>query len=213
MNLRFKNSFIIGILFLLPIIFTLFMIRTISGVFDVWNPLFRFLSLPDSLHGLFAILLSIIFIWIIGLFLTSPFFDRYVGSRIPVFRKIWGTLKIISERMLFVSKGGYQRVVYEAFGKGSELWRPAFVVGKTSYRMPDGAKRKMLVIAQNPPNIFDPLLIPPKDTLIVDNGIQDVLLYIASGGFMSPPELSLREWTEKSLDEIPEFRGNRPPAP
>ncbi len=117
-------------------------------------------------------------------------------------------MRSIAKRVIFISHGGYKRVIYEQHGRGHGRWRPAFVIGKTIFKYTEGGKKReelMLVIITPQLQIPDPVWIAPEDTKIVAGGIGSIGLLMLSGGFVNPDDLNLENWTQEKYDEIPEY--------
>ncbi|MEX0877589.1 MAG: hypothetical protein WDZ40_01840 [Candidatus Spechtbacterales bacterium] len=158
--------------------------------------------IPHVLYAPVSVLLTLFAAYLVGVVVTTSAAD-WLLSRVFLVRKVWSVVKVITDRITFVFKGGYKRVVYEHFGADTKRWRPAIVIGRTMFHNPDGTQEPMLIVNQPPPNVFDPLWIPAKDTRIIEDDVKTFSLYIFSGGFVNPADLHLSYWTEEEYEEIP----------
>lgn len=179
----------------------------VLNILNIWSPLFAQLGIDPLYHMSLAVVSTFLVMYIVGFVVTHPRVNRILKN-IPLIKNAWNIIKNITDRLLFISRGGYKRVVYELYGYETKRYRPALVIGRTVFMNPDGTKQNMLVIAQPPPNIFDPLWVPMEETKIITNPIGDLGLYIASGGFVSPPQLDLMDWTEEEYHAIPKIKNS-----
>lgn len=206
---RLKESFIAGTIFLVPLLAIYIIVRTaINGVLGVWEEIFIRFFLGQYYSPLFAFFLTAVLIYGIGFFVTSPFCNRTAGeflAKIPIVNKPWNVVRSITKRVRMIAGGEYRQVIYEQFGRGTNRWKPAFIIGKTVFHNANGQERLMLVIAGSVLSLPDALWIPPEDTKIVRGGIKNTGLFILSGGFVNPEQLELEEWTKEKYSQIPEI--------
>lgn len=202
MRSSLKEHLFLGFLMSIPILIILYVWKVVMGFLDIYNSFFRWAELPRELYTPVAIILTFLGMYGLGLFMKSRKVNSFMIHIRPI-RNWWLFVKNIADRLSFISQGGYKKVFYEAFGPGTRRWRPAIVVGRTIF--PDGNKKKrMLVVSQTPPNIFDPLIIPYEDTRIFTGTNKEFALYLGSAGTINPPEHFLEKWSPEEYEEIPD---------
>lgn len=218
-ELKIKDSLIVGAILSVPVLVTYFSIKMIIGLMNFWGEeVFVRLSIEKYYLGIIGPILTGLVIYFAGRVIISDLFDKTAGKimkRLPLIAGIWLTIKRMSKRIRLIAKGGYKRVVYEQYGKGSKRWKPAFVIGKTTFtekiavksdKKERMVKRIMLVISTPNFSFPDSVWVPPEETKIVSGGISGIGFFILSGGLVNPDNLDLEEWTgEKLENEIPEY--------
>lgn len=200
-----KESMVVAIIFLIPAAFVYFLYKSIVNFLNFWETIFELANVGRFYSSFSAIVLTVILLYILGRVLISKSLDWFM-RHMPILRKVWLVIGSVLDKLLLTVRGGYKRIMYEHVGMGTEIWSPAFVVGKTIFNDPKtNEKRKMLVIVPAriviPPTSF---WIPAERTRIVDMSLKVLWSYVLSGGLINPDYSNWEEWTEKKYNEIPD---------
>lgn len=199
-NLR--KNFITGLVVLLPLIITLYLL----GLFINWAD--QILGVPLSLIFLggrripgLGLLISFIIIVFVGNFASVMFFkniyrwlEEKLLFRIPLVKNIYSSAKQIND-ILFLQKytGTFRRVCAVEYPRQG-LYSIGFV---TNASFPEVQKK----IGQKLLNVFVPstptpatgflILVPEDDVILLDLTLEEAIKLVVSGGVLSP---SLKEF-------------------
>lgn len=219
---RLLESLIVGTVLLIPVLATYFFLKMAIGFMDFWREVFLKFAIEEYYFGIMGLFMTLLVVIFIGYIATSNLLNGKFGKllmvlldgllmRIPFINKVWEIIKKCwrairqaAKRIMLILKGGYKRIIYEQYGRGTKRWKPAFVIGKTVFET-GKSKKAMLVIITPNLSLPDAMWIPPEDTKIIGGGVSKIGLFILSGGFVNPDLLSLEEWTEDKYNEIPEY--------
>jgi len=200
--LRFLgDNFITGVIVILPVILTVLILRFIIIKLNLilLNPLLNYLApyfpaeQPRVILAKTLMFIGVILsIGIIGLttriFIvrkTLLFFERIL-YRLPMIRKIYGTIKDISSALLGKRKGVFKRVILIEYPRKG-IYSIAFVTSELDSE-PSQKTQKELISAYVPttPNptsgIF--LLIPKEETIPLDMSVEQGLKMVISSGII-----------------------------
>lgn len=194
-NLR--RYFFAGLLVFLPLVITLWFLSWIIGLMDgLLNVLPSWVHpnfyLPFAIPGLGA-LFTLGLILFLG-FLTTGVATRKLLAvwdgllvRIPVFRGIYTAVQKLVETFLGQSNSGRQVVLIEYPRKG--IYTIGFAMGPAWNVLEKVSEDRLLNIfvptTPNPTSGFY-LLVPEKDVVPLEIGMEDALKLIASGGLITP---------------------------
>jgi uncharacterized membrane protein len=193
-----KKYFITGLLVLVPLVVTFWLLSTLIHTLDQsllllpesWSPqkLFGF-----SIAGLGA-LLTIAVIFITGIIATNFFGQQLVLlweellSRVPVVKSIYSSVKQVSDTIFSDSGNAFRKALLVEYPrKGS--WTVAFLTGQ-----PEGDVKNHLIgeyvsvyvpTTPNPTSGFF-LMIPKSDVVELDMTVDQALKYIISMGTVAP---------------------------
>lgn len=185
---KLKNYFITGLLVLIPIGLTIYILKILIGLVEDFSPI----KLPIPGMGL---------IITIGIVLGTGFVAKSVfGSwlvdfgenflyRIPIVKNIYQGAKQLSNA-IFAPKGDKFRsvVLLEYPRKG--IYSMAFVTGDTKGAMQDRTKKKMINVfvptTPNPTSGFF-LMVPESDVVTLDLTVEEAFKILISGGLYHPP--------------------------
>ena len=193
-----RKYFITGLLILVPLAITLWVLNLIIGTMDQsllllpedWRPkaLFGF-----NIPGLGTILTLLIVL------LTGVATRNFVGkqvvqawelllNRIPVVRSIYSSVKQVSDTLFSSSGNAFRKAVLVQYPRQG-AWTIAFMTG-----VPGGDVRNHLVgdfisiyvpTTPNPTSGFF-LMVPRADVIELDMNVDEALKYIVSMGVVSP---------------------------
>lgn len=187
MKTHLKNYFITGLLVIIPISLTIYIL---VFLIKFLNSLLPFYFLP---YGT-GILLTIIIVTIVGFMTNNILGKRFIDmgeniiSNIPLVKNVYNAVKQISDAMFTSRSKGFSRaVLIEYPRKGTYV--VAFVTGIAEERLQDKTKRKVINLfvptTPNPTSGFY-LMIPEEDMISLDMSVEDAFKLVVSGGMVSP---------------------------
>ncbi|HEY8027251.1 MAG TPA: DUF502 domain-containing protein [Burkholderiaceae bacterium] len=193
-----RKYFVTGLLILVPLIITLWVLSTVIGTLDqsllLLPPQWR----PDTLVGFHIPLLGTIFTLLI-VFFTGLAARNFIGNqvlrgwellltRIPVVNSIYSSVKQVSDTLLSSSGNAFRKAVLVEYPRQGS-WTIAFVTG-----VPGGEVKKHLqgdFISLYVPTTPNPtsgffLMVPREQTIELDMSVDVALKYIVSMGVVAP---------------------------
>ena len=190
-----KNYFFTGILSIIPLAITYFIISKLFTVFS--NPgqkiivhIFPGITIP-FLDIIIGFLLTIIFIYLVGLIVSNVLGRKFyklfesILNRIPLVNYIYNTIKQITETLTVSQKQAFKKVVFIEYPK-TGIWTIALVTGESTDKNGENYYQVFVPTTPNPTSGFMLYLKKEsvKDTkLSVDEGLKIVI----SGGMLAPP--------------------------
>lgn len=211
MRKSLRNYFITGLITLLPLVITIFILvwvfQKLNDLLTRLVPLFTPTLIPSSLMaeagGLISIGIKILtFLIILGAitlfgFFTSrvvgrkilDFLEKRVFFKIPLVSIIYRTVKEINDVFFSGKKYIFKRVVMLEYPRQG-VYSIGFVTAETPVENPtNSSSQTMLSIfiptTPNPTSGFL-VLIPEKDTIPLPMGVQKAFKLIISGGALLP---------------------------
>ncbi len=211
MRKNLRSYFITGLITLLPLVITIFILvwvfQKLNGLLTRLVPLLTPTLLPPSLLAEEGALISggikiLAFLIILGAitlfgFFTSrivgrkilDFLEKKVFFKIPLVSTIYRTVKEINDVLFTGKKYIFKRVVMLEYPRRG-VYSIGFVTAETPVDSPtNSSSQTMLSIfiptTPNPTSGFL-ILIPEKDTIPVPIGIQKAFKLIISGGALVP---------------------------
>ncbi len=200
---RLRNYFLAGVIVLLPVIGTFYVLR---AVFSFLNGLtggivknVRFFGYPTPGLG---VLLTLAVVLLVGL-LANIWLGRRLLSwaeslflRTPLVRGVYGTIKQIVDAFTKSNQTAFKRVVMVEWPRQG-MYTVAFVTGET--RRPqngaaagaggggNGGKFVNVFVATTPNPTSGFLMLVPEDQVIpTDLSVEDGMKMVISGGVISP---------------------------
>ena len=206
---RFRGNFITGIIVILPIAITLWVLRIIYRMINdgMLNPLLKllrpYLTSNYLEYGAKAIIfvLLIMIVMLIGLG-TRILFIRKVFSageklffKIPMIGRVYVAIKQISKAFLGGRKGVFKAPVLVEYPRRG-VYSIGFLTSETMGEIQQKTKKKLL-------NIFVPttpnptsgiLLLTPEDEITrLNMSVEEAMKLVVSGGMVVPPETPQNE--------------------
>tara|TARA_A100001015_G_scaffold1778_1_gene2356 strand:- start:1082 stop:1714 length:633 start_codon:yes stop_codon:yes gene_type:complete len=201
---RLRNYIISGLLFWIPLILTIIVIKFFL---EFINNLVPQEYLPETIFNLdtdipgSGIILLFLIILITGVLVTNILGRRLVIlwekllNRIPGFRNIYNILKKVSDTVLNSSSQSFKKAFLIQYpSKG--IWVIAFQSG--NYR---GEAEK--IIDEKIINLFVPttpnptsgffILIPKKDAFELDISVEDAFKLVISAGVVTPESIKIKD--------------------
>jgi uncharacterized membrane protein len=200
MKARIKNYFITGLLAVIPITVTIYILKVFIGMVDkvlIYLPLKYHPDtyLPFHVPGL-GLIATVAVVFIVGVVTQSLLGRKLIPigewtiSKIPVVRNIYLGIKQLVEAVFVQNSKGFKRVVLvECPRKG--MWLVGFLTGVTKGEVQDKTKERVVnVFVPTTPNPTTGLylLVPEKDVINLDMGVEDAFKLIMSGGIVTPPD-------------------------
>lgn len=196
-----KNYFLTGLLVILPIYVTVYIILFLIRGMDAILKFVPVKYLPETyLHiyipGL-GLILAVILISAVGL-LTRNFAGRrvvqfweLVVDRIPLVRIIYSGVKQLLEAFFLQKTNAFKRVALVEYPRRG-IYVIGFITGETKGEIQSKTDKNMVNVfvptTPNPTSGF--YILAPEDELVILNmSIEDAFKLLISGGIFSPPEV------------------------
>lgn len=201
---RLRNYLISGLLFWIPLILTIIVIKFFL---EFINSLVPQEYLPEAIFNLdtsipgSGIILLFLIILITGILVTNILGRRLVAlwekllNRIPGFRNIYNILKKVSDTVLNTSSQSFKKAFLIQYpSKG--IWVIAFQSG-------DYRGEAESIIGEEIINLFVPttpnptsgffVLIPKKDAFELDISVEDAFKLVISAGVVTPDSVKIKD--------------------
>ena len=201
---RLRNYLISGLLFWIPLILTIIVIKFFLEFVDGLIPQEY---LPEAVFNLetsipgSGIILLLLIILITGILVTNILGRRLVAlwerllNRIPGFRNIYNILKKVSDTVLNTSSQSFKKAFLIQYpSKG--IWVIAFQSG-------DYKGEAESIIGEEIINLFVPttpnptsgffVLIPKKDAFELDISVEDAFKLVISAGVVTPDSVKIKD--------------------
>jgi uncharacterized membrane protein len=194
---KISSWFIRGLITLLPLLITIWLIYFIFSFMDSILGNFITLFIGHPVPGL-GLTITIILIFLVGFFasyiISAQFFKliEELLSRVPIIKSIYFGIKQIND-VLFMQKNAeeYRRAcIIEYPRKG--VWSLGFVTSDAVSEIEVKAKEKMInVFIPNTPTPATGFLVivPAREVVLLEMKIEDAFKYVVSGGVLQPGTL------------------------
>jgi uncharacterized membrane protein len=194
-----KQYFITGLLVLVPLIITAWVISTLIGAMDQSLLLLPVSWRPKAQWGLdipgVGALLTLLIIFVTGVVATNFFGQQLIllwealVARVPVVKSIYSSVKQVSDTLFSDSGNAFRQAVLVQFPREG-AWTIAFITGT-----PGGDVANHLVgdfVSVYVPTTPNPtggyfLMMKRSDIIPLDMTVDAALKYIISMGVVSPP--------------------------
>jgi uncharacterized membrane protein len=193
-----RKYFITGLLILVPLAITIWVLNLIIGTMDQSLLLLPERWRPEALFGFripgVGTILTLLIIFLTGLatrnFIGKRVVHMWEGivTRIPVVNSIYSSVKQVSDTLFSSSGNAFRKAVLVQYPREGS-WTIAFLTG-----VPGGDVRNHLrgdYISLYVPTTPNPtsgffLMVPRADTIELDMNVDEALKYIVSMGVVSP---------------------------
>lgn len=193
-----KKYFITGLLVLVPLVITIWVLKSLIGVMDQ-----SLLLLPDAWHphalfgrdipGLGAIL-TIAIVLTTGVVATNFFGKQLISlwekllNRVPVVKSIYSSVKQVSDTLFSDSGNAFRKAVLVQYPRDGS-WTIAFVTGTPGGDVGNHLNGDYVSIyvptTPNPTSGFF-LMMPKADVIELNMSVDEALKYIISMGVVAP---------------------------
>lgn len=205
MNIKLKKIFLTGLVVMIPIGLTLYILTFIISVMDGLLMIIPRQYHPDTLIGFhipgFGIIVTIMLIFICGLMTKSIVGNRIVRysegllDKIPIVRSIHIAIKKIVGSMVLYRSRSFRKVVLVEFPRRG-VYTVGFVTGT-----PEGEIQRKTVqrcISVYVPTTPNPtsgyfIIFPEDEVIQLDMSVEEAFTLIISGGIVNPPEQLQKE--------------------
>ena len=194
-----KKYFITGLLVLVPLFITVWVISGLVGMMDqslfllpeTWRPKAQ---LGLEIPGMGAIL-TLLIIFFTGVIATNFFGKRLILvweallARVPVVKSIYASVKQVSDTLFSDSGNAFRQAVLVQFPRPG-AWTIAFVTGKPGGDVANhlsGDYLSVYVPTTPNPTVGYFLMLPRADVVELDMSVDEALKYIISMGVVAPP--------------------------
>lgn len=198
---KVKQYLITGLLVLVPLAITAWVLKTIIGFMD--NSL---LLLPNAWHphalfkrdipGLGAIL-TVAIVLLTGMLATNFFGKQLIMlwenllNRVPVVKSIYAGVKQVSDTLFSDSGNAFRHAALVQFPH-SGAWTIAFITGRPGGEVAihlRGEYASVYVPTTPNPTSGYFLMVPKEDIIMLEMSVDEALKYIISMGVISPSDL------------------------
>ena len=195
-----KNCFLTGLLVILPISITVYVIWILIRGMDAILKYIPAKYLPETylqihIPGL-GLILVVILVFVVGL-LTRNFIGRkivHLGEnivdRIPLVRILYTGVKQLLEPLFLQKTNGFKRVALIEYPRRG-VHVIGFVTGESKGEVQNKTSKNMMNVfvptTPNPTSGFY-ILIPEDEVVSLNMSVEDAFKLIISGGIVSPPE-------------------------
>ena len=195
-----KNYFLTGLLVILPIFITVYVILSLIRAMDTILKYIPAKYLPETylqihIPGL-GLILVVILVFVVGL-LTRNFIGRkivHLGEnivdRIPLVRILYTGVKQLLEPLFLQKTNGFKRVALIEYPRRG-VHVIGFVTGESKGEVQNKTSKNMMNVfvptTPNPTSGFY-ILIPEDEVVSLNMSVEDAFKLIISGGIVSPPE-------------------------
>ena len=219
-----RASLLTGLVVVLPIGLTIYLIYTVVGWIDSWIlPLIPFGWRPDQLveyyigpdanfptRGL-GVIVFLIFTVVIG-WIAKGLIGRSVIAqtealvdRMPVVRSVYGGFKQITETFFAKSEKSFERTCLVEFPRPGS-WAVGFVAttakGEIAEKLPSDKKMIAVFLALTPLTSGIILYVPEEDVIFLDMKADDAVKLIVSAGLVAPTPRDLRAALAEKSSQI-----------
>ena len=196
-----RKYFITGLLVLVPLVITLWVLNLIVGTLDgslvLLPPEWR----PESLFGFhlpgFGTLVTLLIVFVTGLVTQNIIGNRVLRlwelllQRIPVVNSIYSSVKQVSDTLLSSSGNAFRKALLVQYPREG-IWTIAFQTGvpqgEVQTHLGEGFMSAYVPTTPNPTSGFF-LLVPASDVIELDMSVDEALTYVISMGAVSPSAL------------------------
>ncbi|OGQ07030.1 MAG: hypothetical protein A2W38_00180 [Deltaproteobacteria bacterium RBG_19FT_COMBO_58_16] len=194
-----KRYFITGLLVMVPLYITVYVLTLIVGFMDnIFNILPMTLRpdtyLPVRIPGQ-GIVFTVIGIFIVGVIATNILGKRLfsIGERmllrVPILRIVYNATKQFMETFFSDERDGFRKVVLVEFPRKG-VYSLGFVTGRAKgefqSKVPEGSISVFMPTAPNPTSGFL-IIIEEADVIPMDMSVEDAFKVVMTGGMVVPP--------------------------
>jgi uncharacterized membrane protein len=196
-----KNYFLTGLLVILPIFITGYVIWFLIKAMDTFLKYIPAKYLPETYLNIYipglGLILVVILILVVGVLTRNiagrtvlQFWDNLV-DRIPLARILHSSVKQLLQAFFFQNSDSFQRVALVEYPRRG-IYVLGFITGESRGEVQEKTNRKMINVfiptTPNPTSGFY-VLVPEEDLMLLDMSVEDAFKLLISGGLVSPNDL------------------------
>lgn len=193
-----KSYFITGLLVLVPLCITIWVLSTLIGLMDQsllllpesWRPEAQF---GRAIPGIGAIL-TLLIVFVTGLIATNFFGRRIIQfweallARVPVVKSIYYSVKQVSDTLFSDSGQAFRKALLVQYPRQGS-WTIGFMTGQPGGDVANHLQGEFVSVyvptTPNPTSGFF-LMMPRADVVELDMSVDEALKYIISMGVVAP---------------------------
>jgi len=197
-----KSYFITGLLVLVPLCITIWVLSTLIGLMDQsllllpesWRPEAQF---GRAIPGIGAIL-TLLIVFVTGLIATNFFGRRIIQfweallARVPVVKSIYYSVKQVSDTLFSDSGQAFRKALLVQYPRQGS-WTIGFMTGQPGGDVANYLEGEYVSVyvptTPNPTSGFF-LMMPKADVVELDMSVDEALKYIISMGVVAPASKS-----------------------
>ena len=196
-----KNYFFTGLLVILPIFITTYVILFLIRIMDAILKFIPVKYLPDTYLPFYIPGLGLIFV-VILVFAVGLLARNIVGrkivhlgenivERIPLVRILYAGVKQLLETIFLQKTDAFKRVALVEYPRRG-TYVIGFITGESKGEVQDKTDKNMINVfiptTPNPTSGFY-MLVPDDELVVLNMSVEDAFKLIISGGIVSPPKL------------------------
>ncbi len=194
-----KRYFLTGIVVLIPLVITIWVLRLIVETLDQTLFLLPTALRPEALFGMhipgLGVLVALLIVMATGIVAANLLGRRLLQlgedlvARIPIVNSIYTGVKQVSDTLFSGSGQAFRKVLLIRYPHGNS-WAMAFQTGTPSGEVADklGMPHVSVYIPTTPnPTSGFFLMVPRSDVIELDISVEDALKHIISMGVVSTP--------------------------
>jgi uncharacterized membrane protein len=205
-----KNYFLTGLLVILPIFITVYVIWYLIKAMDTVLKYIPAKYLPETYTNIYipgvGLILVVILILIVGILTRNmagrtvlQFWDNLV-DRIPLARILYSSVKQLLQAFFFQNSDSFQRVALIEYPRRG-IYVLGFITGESRGEIQVKTNKKVINVfvptTPNPTSGFY-VLVPEEDLMLLDMSVEDAFKLLISGGLVSPNEMKTLTRKRKS---------------
>ena len=200
-----KRTLFAGTLAIVPIALTFWILRFLFNFLDGFaSPFLK--NVCIEIPGL-GIILTLLFIFLLGLFITNVLgrtifnWGEKILAKLPIVNTIYNATKQITRAFSGKSMKDFKQVIFIQYPR-KELWTMCFVTNQSKNKSGEEFYHVFVPTTPNPTSgVF--IIIPKKDAVHPEISVEEGLKSIISGGIINP-EISL----SSKIPNSKELNGN-----
>jgi uncharacterized membrane protein len=200
-----KKYFITGLLVLVPLFITVWVITSLIGMMDQSLLLLPLEWRPKNVIGFelpgIGALLTLLIIFVTGLIATNIFGQQIILwwelllSRVPVVKSIYASVKQVSDTLFSNSGNAFRQAVLIQFPHQG-AWTIAFITGQPSGDVANHLQGDFVSVyvptTPNPTGGYF-IMLPKETVTYLDMSVDEALKYIISMGVVAPKAKNINE--------------------
>ena len=183
-----KTRIFAGLLAIVPIAVTFWILKFLFNFLDsLASPFLKKVGI--EIPGL-GIILTLLFIFVLGLFITNVLgktlfnWGEKILAKLPIVNTIYNTIKQITSAFSASTVKSFQQVIFIQYPREG-LWTMCFVTNQSKNENGDTFYHVFVPTTPNPTSgVF--IVIPKKDAIHPDISVENGLKAIISGGILDP---------------------------
>ena len=183
-----KTRIFAGLLAIVPIAVTFWILKFLFNFLDsLASPFLKKVGI--EIPGL-GIILTLLFIFVLGLFITNVLgktlfnWGEKILAKLPIVNTIYNTIKQITSAFSGSTVKSFQQVIFIQYPREG-LWTMCFVTNQSKNENGDTFYHVFVPTTPNPTSgVF--IVIPKKDAIHPDISVENGLKAIISGGILDP---------------------------